>query len=227
MKRPLSLLLAATTSLVMTTAYFSCANAADVESEVQSVFEAPSKRVITDKNEIKMLVEELELPGNPEDYVMIVDSDCAMYDSAPADLEDTPTPLFGNDIVFRNITKSYKAGSLLRNSTFVYPGGTMSVSESVSATFSSSVTVDAEIIKSQLGIDITKSITVTDSQNVEVPKEGDSYECFAYVKLERTTFDIYEEDLFFDDYLGTGIVDKPVGVIFFIKKNITPLPPAG
>lgn len=225
MKRPLSLLLALAISSAMMTSCSSYVNTENAESEAPYVFETSSKKVITDKNEIKRIVEEFELPGNPEDYVMIVDSSFATHGSDSSDLSDTSTHFFGNDIVFRNITKSYVPGNLLGSSTYAYPGGAMSISESVSATFRSDVTVDAKTIKSLLGIDITESITTTASQDVEIPKEGESYECHAYVKSERSTFDIYEEDLLFDDYLGEGIVDNPVGVMFFIKKTITPLLP--
>ena len=48
---------------------------------------------------------------------------------------------------------------------------------------------------------------------------GKTYTCNAYTKLDHYEFNIIGDDVFFDDNLGTGVVDKPIGVIFVVLET--------
>ena len=69
------------------------------------------------------------------------------------------------------------------------------------------------------GFNVSKSITCTDTQNVNV-KKGCKRNCKAYVNVKSYNYELWEDDQWYDDYVGKGSIKKPVGVIFTVGKNI-------
>ena len=151
---------------------------------------APSTTtVITDREEISSLAEELELNENPDDIVQIIISD----NEFPFNEDKmVPTPaddFFSKEEIVFQITyhNPNKRGNLLRSSDYVYPGGTMTISESVAISYNTTIGLSAEIISSEIGFDVSGSVSVSDSQNIDVPY-GKTYTCNAYVKLDHYEF---------------------------------------
>lgn len=176
--------------------------------------------IITDPGEIAKYAASLELTENPDDIVQIVITnssyECSESDSTPLPAAD----IFSEEEIVFEITSHNpsKRGNLLRSSDYVYPGGTMTISESVDIAYSTTVELSAEIVSAEMGFDVNSSINVSDAQNIEVPY-GKTYTCNAYTKLDHYEFNIIGDDVFFDDNLGTGVVDKPIGVIFVVLET--------
>jgi len=96
------------------------------------------------------------------------------------------------------------------------PGGTvsMTVNEEVSATVSCSVGVDAEVISSEVGFDVTETYGIEDSYEKEL--EDDQYGTIkAWTYYHRVDFDVWNNYLIGDDtYETTGSAYRPNGVRF-------------
>lgn len=175
----------------------------------------PNTNVITDRSEIEAYAQELGLTEDTDRIVKIIDVEgVTLNDPAPA---LTREPEIGpEEIVLKNHKMSTKRGSLIRSSDFEYPGGEMTVSETLEIGFSSSAGIDVEVISAEIGIDITAGAEVSETQYIEVPVRGQVYTCNAYSKIEHHTYDVVGDDVWFDDDLGTVTVDIPVGVTFVV-----------
>ncbi|WP_339324377.1 hypothetical protein [Paenibacillus sp. FSL W8-0194] len=90
----------------------------------------------------------------------------------------------------------------------------MSVSQGVSATYGGSVSVSAKIVSAAVNFSVTSTYTVSDSQTVTIPSGKTRAEVIAHPIYDIYQYDIWEKDLFFDDSVGYGHADKPVGVCF-------------
>lgn len=104
----------------------------------------------------------------------------------------------------------------LRRSNLVYPGGKMTFTESVAASVTGTVTVDAQIVSAAVGFNVTQTFSVTDEQTVTIPSNYSRAEVTAYANLDIWQYDIYKKGLFWDSYEGYGSASKPVGVCFNI-----------
>lgn len=91
---------------------------------------------------------------------------------------------------------------------------TVTVSQSVSATFSSTIGINAEVVSTGMGFSVTKTYTVADSGIIDVPaKKYGLLE--AHTKYKVYNFDIMQGYLIGEDKkIGTGQALKPSGVIF-------------
>lgn len=177
-----------------------------------------STTVITDPDEIAAAAAELGLTEDPNEIVEIIIKDvpCAVEDTSnlPAPAADFLNP---EEFVFEiTLHNPSKKGNLIRSSDYSYPGGTMTVSESLQITYSTEIGLDAEVVSSKIGFTVEVNTTVSDTQNIIVPREGQTRTCNAYVKLDYYEFNIIGDDVWFDDNLGTGVVSRPVGVIFVV-----------
>ncbi|WP_108307392.1 hypothetical protein [Metalysinibacillus jejuensis] len=115
----------------------------------------------------------------------------------------------------RNISKTNGCGiQEIRRSTYSYPGGTMTVSESVSATASATGGISMAGISAELGFSVTKSYGISDSQNVVVAK-GKSKTVRAFPTLDVYNFNVYNGST----KKGSGNAQKPVGVCFVQYSN--------
>lgn len=128
---------------------------------------------------------------------------------------------FGNDYYIKDgtIVTTYERGELIRRSEYEGPStATMTVSETYSATFSFEFEVGVEELKAKLGYSTSTTFSVSDSYSVNVPS-GYTYAIECYTNMERKSFEIWEDDLFFDDYVGDFYSLKPVGCVF-VKKTV-------
>lgn len=170
---------------------------------------------VTDRAEIEKLAAELGLSENPEDIVEIIISDTCTEIAEPVPAADFLNP---EEYVF---TQTYhnanKRGALLRSSTYAYPGGSMTVSETVSTTYTTEAGISAKVISAKVGFSVTSSISVSDTQQITVPV-GQRRTCNAYVKLDYYEYHVTGDDIWFDDDLGTVTVSRPIGVIFVITS---------
>lgn len=130
------------------------------------------------------------------------------------------------ELYIKQIGEEEEKGALLRSSWYEAPGGTMAISESVETSYTLSVetslTVEGVVIegllKGSYGFNVTKAISITDTQNVSV-KAGCKRNVKAYVNNMVYEYELWEDDVFFDDKIGGGEIAKPIGVIFTIGKN--------
>ena len=51
-------------------------------------------------------------------------------------------------------------------------------------------------------------------------KKGYKRNIKAYVNNRVYKFELWEDDIKYDDYIGKGSIKKPIGVIFTIGKNV-------
>jgi hypothetical protein len=190
-----------------------------IDKEISSLEKSIKKidRTITDEREILNLAEKYNLEDS-ENIVGIIFSynNCKEIPVSEQPIEGTRE--FGADeIYFKDIVTTEERGELLRSSYYTYPGGTMTVSDSVSASFSTTVGLSSVVVSAEIGFDVTATYSISDSQNISVPY-GKTYNVKAYVNNQKKSFEIWEDDLLFDDYLGTGETYKPIGVIFVIYR---------
>lgn len=121
---------------------------------------------------------------------------------------------------------SEKQGELLRSSWYQAPGGSMTIKESVATTvsFANIASIEGGIgeLKAVLGVEygfsVTKIREISDTQNVTVSK-GYKRNVKAYVNNKVYSYEIWEDDIANDDYIGKGTMKKPIGVIFSIGKQ--------
>lgn len=90
------------------------------------------------------------------------------------------------------------------------PAGTVKISEGIeiSNTFSGSSGVDAEVVSAELGFEVTESNTFT--------IEWESSYSYAiklkvYPIYEKITGELWEDDVWDDDYIGTFTVKRAIG----------------
>lgn len=117
------------------------------------------------------------------------------------------------------IETTYETGNLIRRSEYQGPStATMSVTESFSATFSFNFEIGIDELNAALGYNRTSTFSVTDSYTVNVPN-GYTYAIECYVNNEKKTFEIWDEDLIWDNKVGDYYSIRPVGYVF-IKKVV-------
>lgn len=178
-----------------------------------------STTIITNPDEIAIVAENLGLQENPDEIVEIIISD--IESSVNKDI-NTPSLVadFLNPEEYEFTIYSCVPdvrGSLLRSSDYSSPGGQMTVSETVEVKFTSTAGLSAKVVSAGIGFEVGNTVIISDTQNIEVPA-GEKRTCTAYVKLAHYKFRVIGKDIWEDDNLGTGTVDRPVGVIFVITK---------
>lgn len=185
------------------------------------------KTTIEDEEQIREIADKYNLEDAeyiekiiyvPIDEEVFVDED--EYGVSTADI--------GNEEYYvEKISSSEKKGELLRSSWYEYPGGSMTISESVATSYDFSAiasveggkdTLKAEL-KTAYGFSVTKSVTISDTQKVKV-KKGCKRNIKAYVNNCVYKYELWEDDLIFDDKIGKGTITKPIGVIFSVGKNV-------
>lgn len=117
----------------------------------------------------------------------------------------------------KNIKSGEVCGlNVIRQSTYKGPAtATMTIKESISATWSSNTGISASTVSASLGFSVTKSFTVSDSYKVSVPK-GKTYTIVARPIYMAYNFDVWYSPLIGKDYkAGTGSALKPIGVCFY------------
>jgi|GEM_PF-6458455 len=122
-----------------------------------------------------------------------------------------------SSLSLRNLSRSqrwYFPDRPLRTSSYVAPGGTMTINESVAVTWNASVSVPLNVLTAQLGFSHTNTHSVSDAQHVQVDPGHRAY-VTAWTLHERTTFDIYRVPLIGNATRdGNGRSYRPNGVRF-------------
>lgn len=180
-------------------------------------------KVITDPDEIKAIAEEQGFE-NSENIVKLVycyfEKD-EYEDSAINNKTSKNSRYLGTDyyVKEKTITEKEEKGELLRSSVFSPPGGSMTIKEKVAVKIVSvDVEIDLDIISASLGFDVEKSYEVSETQNVSVPA-GKTCTVQANVNNLVVSFEIWEEDLLWDNLADKASVKKPIGVIFSVTVN--------
>lgn len=174
-------------------------------------------RSITDPSQIAYYAETMGLEENPEDIVEIIISDSCVEEDVPVPLRSDP--IGPEEYIFTLLEHDDdKQGELIRSTDYQAPGGEMTVSETMEITFHADAEISAEIISVNTGISVGRSVTVSDTQRVDVPV-GQTRTCNAYVKIDYYEYNVVCDDVFIDDDLGTLTISKPVGVIFVITRK--------
>lgn len=177
----------------------------------------------SDEKDIEIIAEEYGIDTSEE----IEEIYYCPVEEVEEDLSQITREIGKNEYYVKKKGSTEKKGRLLRSSWFEAPGGTLSVSESVetSVNFSNTASVEGGMkgLKASLtasyGFNVSKSITCTDTQNVNV-KKGCKRNCKAYVNVKTYNYELWEDDQWYNDYVGKGSIKKPVGVIFTVGKNI-------
>jgi len=207
-----------TTLMLTTTAYGMAKNELSTIGALANGNSAKisKNKVVNNKSDISKIAE-LEGFENSDDIVQIIYTYNNVSVTPLDEMEVSPMEWGAQEIYFKN-QRTYEArGGLIRSSYYSAPGGAMTVSESVAISFSTTVGLSAKVVSTEIGFSVTATIGVSDTQNISVPT-GYTYNCKAYVNNLKYSFEIWEDDVFFDDYLGTGTVTKPIGVIFVVYK---------
>lgn len=102
---------------------------------------------------------------------------------------------------------------VIRNSFYAPPGGEMTISQGVQASYTSSVEISTSIISKAVGFQVTESYNVSDKQHIVVP-EGKRGELKAFPYYETKTFEIWELGVVYNKKIGDGTALFPFGVCF-------------
>lgn len=182
---------------------------------------------ITDQEEIKEIVNNygIDDTNGIEEIVYIpIDEDAF---TVRKNKQITTFEWGANEYYIKKKGTSEAKGDLIRSSWYRYPSGSMTISEqmSIAIEFSGSTSISAgsDKLKAELtaafGFNVTKSVAVSDTQNVTVAK-GCKRNVKAYVNNKVYDYELWEDDVWEDDYIGKGKVKKPIGVIFTIGSNV-------
>ncbi|BFH12626.1 restriction endonuclease [Paenibacillus melissococcoides] len=219
-------------ALVFLTSVSASANTRFVSSEVPTYFacEDIKGEVSYEKDEngkiVKKVIKVSDVEGYAKQFGITLPSpDAEIYHISPVTEmmnitnEPTPTstyqPLWVGELYIKNIEGPREAcgSQVIRLSYFDYPGGTMSVTESVQASYGGSVSVSAELVSAAVNFNVTNTFTVSDTQNIQVPY-GKRAKVTAYPTSQVYQYDVYKKGILSDSYEGYGYAEKPVGVCF-------------
>ncbi|GAA0390354.1 restriction endonuclease [Paenibacillus motobuensis] len=177
----------------------------------------PIKKIVSIKDTEKYAESQgFTLPSPDAEIELIFPINTIINDNQAYETTSSISPLAGNDFYIKKVSGPTKAcgSNVIRRSIYSAPGGTMTVSEGISASFSASVNISAAVVSAGVNFSVTSSFNVSDSQTVSIPSGKSSAEVTARPILDVYSFEIWEKDLFFDDYVGNGSAYKPVGVCF-------------
>ena len=180
----------------------------------------------TSREEIEVLAEEYDLEDADKiEEIIYVPIEKDLVEEN--DNEVATVDIGAEEYYIKKKGSEEKQGTLLRSSWYEAPGGSMSISESITASvnFANSASVEggSKTIKATLqttyGFSLSKSITISDTQNVTV-KKGYKRNVKAYVNNMVYSFELWEDDVFSDDLIGKGTIKRPIGVIFTIGSQV-------
>lgn len=123
---------------------------------------------------------------------------------------------FGDDYYIKSdtITTEEKIGDRIRKSTYYGPcTASMTITESISASFSFDFEVSSSELKAKLGYSMTSTFSISDSYSIDV-SNGSNMTIECYIINEISTFEVWEDDIWFDDYVGEYSSAKPIGCAF-------------
>lgn len=94
----------------------------------------------------------------------------------------------------------------------------MTVSETLSTSFDYTFGIKASVLTSTLGYNMTSTFSIIESYTIHVPaNQTKSIECYILNEVKR--YEIWEDDVFFDDYVGLYHSYKPIGYVFVSRSE--------
>ncbi|PFM59852.1 hypothetical protein COJ48_24760 [Bacillus cereus] len=110
----------------------------------------------------------------------------------------------------KNVSKTRGCGrNEIRRSTYLPPGGTMTVSTGMEATVTASGGISKGAVASNLGFSLNKKYSISDAQNISVPN-GKRKTVKAFAELDIWNYSVHLGPV----KTGSGSATKPVGVCF-------------
>lgn len=139
-----------------------------------------------------------------------LESEFQVQDIAPEyDIRNISIGTTGGNIIFRDIVigpAEYKKS--VQNTT----------SAEISAKLSTELGMDAQAVSTKLGAELQTTIktSITDTAEVKgtVPANK-TYTFYVAPNFNRYTFELWEDDIWVDDYVGTFYYNEPMGYIFW------------
>jgi len=134
--------------------------------------------------------------------------------------EMRPYEFGGNEIFFRNIDMVQITGNIIDRLSARGPGPLAmqyigSVSTTFSAELSSEFGLDGSKIAAKIGTSFQSSVQFTKSFGpIDVPA-GKTYTIYCCPTYNYYSFDVWEDDPIYDDYLGTYSYQEPTGIYFY------------
>lgn len=102
----------------------------------------------------------------------------------------------------------------IRTSYYTYPGGTMTVTDSISNTYSADVGVDAQVVSAGVGFSVTGTSSISDAQDVIVD-QGTTKRVQAYAMGSITDYEVWNDPWWRGPYqVGSGSATRYTGVCF-------------
>ncbi len=122
----------------------------------------------------------------------------------------------GNDYYVKDSTVSTteERGDRIRKSTYLGPStASMTVKENLSASFNFNLKIPNSELSASLGYSMSSTFEISDSYSINV-ESGTSRTIECYILNEVSTFEVWEDDVWFNDYVGTYSSTKPIGYAF-------------
>lgn len=92
----------------------------------------------------------------------------------------------------------------------------MTVTETLSTSFNFEWDIKASVLTAKLGYNRSSTFSISESYTIHVPvNQTKSIECYILNEVKR--YEIWEDDIFFDDYVGTYQSTRPIGYVFVSK----------
>lgn len=174
----------------------------DVEVDVTG------RDVIDDPEELAQYAEELGLDEEIEKITVSRSGDSQLSTS-----DDNATAA---GYYLQNVSAPREFCSIpaIRTSYYGYPGGTMTVTDSISNTFSANVEVDAQVVSAGVGFSVTAESSISDSQDIVV-NSGEQKKVEAYAMGSITDYEVWDNPWWRTAYqVGSGSATRYTGVCF-------------
>ncbi|MGV2794551.1 restriction endonuclease, partial [Clostridium perfringens] len=146
-------------------------NCMDYEGDVRFEYDKngnPIKKIVS-INDVESYAQSqgIILPSPDAEIELVFPINTAVDNNQTKDLSSV-FPLAGRDYYLKNVSGPTKAcgSNVIRRSVYSPPGGTMSGSQGVSASFSASVNISASVVSAGVNFSVTGTFNVSDSQNV-------------------------------------------------------------
>lgn len=136
--------------------------------------------------------------------------------------EVTPLEIGGNEYYLKNISMSQITGNVIQTSTGTGAAPlSLTVSEAVATTFSTEITSEigwsGAKIAGKLGLSYQATKTYSHTYGpINVPA-GKTYRIYCAPTYNYYTYEIWEDDPLYDDYIGTYYYKEPTGLYFYYQ----------
>ncbi|GIP24174.1 hypothetical protein [Paenibacillus sp. J22TS3] len=200
---------------------FASQQGVELKREVSSTNTDVTNLVIDDAEAATLLIEKLGIQA-PDGKKAVKFISPVLNSDSPLNLnnEVSPTEIGGNEYYLKNVQNAgYACGSEALGRSEARADGInhnlgLNITKSVAATFSANVGISAEIVSAGVGYSVTDTFSVSASDSVQT--NGKATVLAGYAKYEVKTFDIWEDDPIWDDYVGSGRALKPWSVCFAV-----------